>query len=105
MARIKLRGDKDIDIRCAIADFGVKAGVMQANAIVFDTGVVNVQGRGSINLKTEEMDLTLKPQPKDGSVASLNSPLYIRGTFGKPTSAPTWVGLPRRARAHSSWES
>jgi len=87
-ARVKLRGDKDIDIRCAIADFGVKAGVMQANAIVFDTGAVNVQGRGTINLKTEEMDITLKPQPKDGSIASLNSPLYIRGTFGTPKIGP-----------------
>jgi uncharacterized protein involved in outer membrane biogenesis len=87
-ARVKLRGDKDIDIRCAIADFGVKAGVMEANAIVFDTGAVNVQGRGTINLKTEEMDITLKPQPKDGSIASLNSPLYIRGTFGKPNIGP-----------------
>jgi uncharacterized protein involved in outer membrane biogenesis len=87
-ARVKLRGDKEIEIRCAIADFGVKAGVMQANAIVFDTGVVNVQGRGNINLKTEEMDITLKPQPKDGSIASLNSPLYIRGTFGKPNIGP-----------------
>lgn len=87
-ARIKLRGDKEIDIRCAIADFGVKAGMMQANAIVFDTGVVNVQGRGTINLKTEEMDITLKPQPKDGSIASLNSPLYIRGTFGTPNIGP-----------------
>jgi AsmA protein len=87
-ARVKLRGDKDIDIRCAIADFGVKAGVMEANAIVFDTGAVNVQGRGTINLKTEEMDITLKPQPKDGSIASLNSPLYIRGTFGTPKVGP-----------------
>jgi AsmA protein len=87
-ARIKLRGDKEIEIRCAIADFGVKNGMMQANALVFDTGVVNVQGGGNINLKTEEMDITLKPEPKDRSIASLNSPLYIRGTFGAPDVGP-----------------
>jgi AsmA protein len=88
VARIKLRGDKDIDIRCAIADFGVKDGVMQTNALVFDTSVVNVGGSGSINLKDEQMDLTLKPQPKDGSLASLRTPLYIRGTFGEPDIGP-----------------
>jgi uncharacterized protein involved in outer membrane biogenesis len=87
-ARIKLKGDKDIEIRCAIADFGVKNGVMQANALVFDTTVVNVGGSGSINLKNEEMDLTLKPEPKDRSIASLNSPLYIRGTFSEPDVGP-----------------
>jgi AsmA protein len=82
--RLKLKGDKEIDIRCVIADFGVKGGVMQANALVFDTTVVNISGGGSINLKSEEMDLTLKPQPKDGSIASLRSPLHVKGTFSEP---------------------
>jgi AsmA protein len=95
-ARLKLRGDKDIEIRCAIADFGVKGGMMQANAIVFDTAVVNVQGGGNINLKSEAMDITLKPEPKDRSIASLNSPLYIRGTFGAPEVGPDMGRLAAR---------
>ena len=90
VARVKLKGDDTIDIRCAIADFGVKDGLMNTNAFVFDTQVVNVEGTGSVNLKTEEMDLTLNPHPKDRSVASLNSPLYIRGTFSAPKVAPDW---------------
>jgi AsmA protein len=89
-ARVKLRGDEPIDIRCAIADFGVKNGLMQTNAFVFDTQVVNVEGKGSVNLKNESMDLTLDPHPKDKSIASLNSPLYIRGTFGAPKFSPDW---------------
>ena len=88
VAKTKLQGDKPVDIRCAIGDFAVNDGVMHSNALVFDTGVVNVQGGGQINLKDEAMDLTLKPQPKDTSIASLNSPLYIRGTFGQPKVAP-----------------
>ncbi|HEX7054340.1 MAG TPA: AsmA family protein, partial [Burkholderiales bacterium] len=87
-ARVKLKGDEQIDIRCAIADFGVKGGVMSTNALVFDTSVVNVQGGGTVNLKTEQMDIKLEPKPKDGSIASLRSPLYIRGTFGQPDIGP-----------------
>lgn len=87
-ARVKLKGDEQIDIRCAIADFGVKGGVMSTNALVFDTSVVNVQGGGTVNLKTEEMAIKLEPKPKDGSIASLRSPLYIRGTFGQPDIGP-----------------
>ena len=87
-ARVKLKGDETIGIRCAIADFGVKNGMMQTNAFVFDTSVVNVEGGGVINLKTEEMDLKLDPKPKDSSIASLNSPLYVRGTFGDPRVSP-----------------
>jgi uncharacterized protein involved in outer membrane biogenesis len=69
---------------------------MQANALVFDTTVVNIGGGGQINLKTEEMDLTLKPEPKDRSVASLKSPLYIRGTFGEPQVGPDMGRLAAR---------
>ncbi|HEX4929044.1 MAG TPA: AsmA family protein [Burkholderiales bacterium] len=88
VAKTKLQGDEPVPIRCAIGDFAVKNGVMHTNALVFDTNVVNVQGSGEVNLKSEAMDLKLKPQPKDSSVASLNSPLYIRGTFGEPKVSP-----------------
>ena len=86
--RVKLRGDKEIDIRCAIADFGVQKGIAQANAFVFDTTVVNVGGSGTINLANEQMDLKLKPQPKDKSIGSLRTPLHIKGTFGQPDVGP-----------------
>lgn len=87
-ARLKLKGDEPVKIRCAIADFAVKDGLMQANALVFDTPVVNVGGGGTINLKNEQMDLKLKPEPKDRSIASLNSPLQARGTFSQPKIGP-----------------
>jgi AsmA protein len=96
VARLKLKGDEPVKIRCAIADFGVKDGLMQANALVFDTEVVNVGGSGSINLKNEQMDLTLKPEPKDRSIASLKSPLYLRGTFSKPEVGPDMGRLATR---------
>jgi AsmA protein len=88
VAKTKLQGDEPVDIRCAIGDFAVKDGVMHTNALVFDTKVVNIQGGGQINLKDEGMDLTLKPEPKDRSIASLNSPLHIRGTFSEPKISP-----------------
>lgn len=88
VARVKLEGDKPVEIRCAVADFNVKEGVMSTNAFVFDTAVVKVEGGGTINLRTEEMDVKLNPRPKDSSVASLNSPLYVRSTFSKPQITP-----------------
>ena len=94
VARTKLAHDtKPVDIRCAIGDFTAKDGMLTTNAFVFDTQVVNVEGTGSVNLKSEQMDLTLNPHPKDRSVASLNSPLYIKGTFGEPKVAPDWKKL------------
>jgi uncharacterized protein involved in outer membrane biogenesis len=92
-ARVKLKGDEPIDIRCALADFSVKKGIMSANAFVFDTSAVLVEGAGTINLQTEAMDLTLNPKPKDSSIASLNTPLFVRGTFSDPKVAPEWGKL------------
>jgi AsmA protein len=96
VARVKLKGDDNVDIRCAIADFAVKDGLATSNAFVFDTQVVNVEGTATINLKSEEMDVKLNPHPKDRSLASLNSPLYIRGTFGAPKVAPDWKRIGTR---------
>jgi AsmA protein len=88
LAAVKLKGDEQIPIRCAIADFAVKGGLMQANAFVVDTTVVRVDGGGVVNLKNEQMDLRLSPKPKDSSVASLNSPLFLQGTFSEPKVSP-----------------
>jgi AsmA family protein len=93
---VKLKGDQPIEIRCAIADFAVKDGMAQTNAFVFDTAVTNVTGSGSINLKTEEMDLTLRPQPKDSGIGSLRTPLHIRGTFSEPQVGPDMGKLAAR---------
>jgi AsmA protein len=95
-ARVKLKGDQEIDIRCVIADFGVKGGVAQTNAFVFDTTVVNIGGNGTINLKTEEMDMKLKPEPKDRGVGSLRTPLHIKGTFSEPDIGPDMGKLAAR---------
>jgi AsmA protein len=84
ITKVKLQGDKQVKIRCFVGDFGVKDGVADANAFVFDTEVVNIGGSGQIDLKNEQLNLTLFPEPKDGSVASLRTPLYIRGTFSHP---------------------
>jgi uncharacterized protein involved in outer membrane biogenesis len=93
VAKVKLKGDEKIEVRCAIADFAVEKGLMRTNALIFDTTVVKVEGGGVINLASEEMDLKLDPKPKHGSIASLNTPLFVKGTFGEPKVAPEWGKL------------
>jgi len=55
-----------------------------------------VSGEGTINLKTEEMNITLKPMPKDGGIGSLRTPLHIKGTFGQPDVGPDMGKLAAR---------
>lgn len=81
---LNLTGDKLIKLRCAVADFQVKAGVMQTEALVVDTQVTTLLGSGSIDLAHEQLDLTLTPKTKTTSPVALRSPIYIRGSFAKP---------------------
>jgi uncharacterized protein involved in outer membrane biogenesis len=72
------------DVRCAVADFAVQNGQMQARHIVFDTGVVQVNGSGRINLNDESLKLVLKGKPKSFRLIRLNAPIVIGGHLGAP---------------------
>ncbi len=80
----KMQGDKPTTIRCGVADFGVKGGVMQVNALVLDTEDTNVSGAGTIDLGQEAINITLTPRPKDKSPLVLRGPIHIGGTLAKP---------------------
>ncbi|MEO7400599.1 MAG: AsmA family protein [Polaromonas sp.] len=91
-----LRGDRNVQLRCAAAAFDVKQGLMSSRAIVLDTSDTVITGEGKISLADETLDILLKPEPKDHSILSLRSPLRIGGTFGKPSAGPDKTALAGR---------
>lgn len=72
------------DVRCAVADFTVKDSMMQAQRIVFDTGVVVVNGSGHIDLKDESMKFVLKGDAKKFRLVRLKAPILIGGHLTQP---------------------
>lgn len=84
MLALKVTGDKPIDLRCVVADFSVKDGVLHSNTLLFDSEVTTVHADGKIDLGTEKLDLTLTQRTKDPSPVSLRSPIHVRGSFAKP---------------------
>lgn len=81
---LNVTGDKLVTLRCGVADFSVKNGVMHADALIVDTAVTTVFGAGSIDLGQEKLDLTLNPKTKNTSPLALRSPIYVRGSFARP---------------------
>ena len=85
--------DKQIPLRCAFADFGVRDGLMTSRSLALDTTDTLVIGEGTVNLKDEKLDLLLKPRPKDRSILTFRSPLRIGGTFADPSFFPDLKAL------------
>lgn len=84
MLQLKLSGDKNIQIHCGVADFGVNKGVMRSKVFLLDTDITRLTVSGDINLREEALDLTLVQKSKKLSVISLRPPIHVRGTFAKP---------------------
>ncbi|MBJ6978647.1 AsmA family protein [Luteimonas sp. MC1895] len=85
--------DRQVAVRCAFGDFAVQDGVMTTRALAFDTEDTIIIGEGTIDLGEEQLDLLLKPRPKDRSILALRSPLVIDGSFRDPGFRPDMARL------------
>ena len=78
------KSNKETPVRCAIADFDVKNGVMTTNTLVADTGVVLAKGRGTVDLRTERMDFRIEGDSKKPRLVRLFVPITIKGPIMAP---------------------
>ncbi|MBW8364006.1 MAG: AsmA family protein [Rhizobium sp.] len=85
--QLKLAGDEPVRIRCGIADFGVKQGVMQPDILVLDTDVSRIDGSGRIDLGQERLDLTMVPKSRKLSLVALRTPIHVQGSFAHPQAS------------------
>jgi uncharacterized protein involved in outer membrane biogenesis len=97
---------KHAEISCSVAHFEMKDGIAEIDALVLDLGSMIVVGDGKINLKTEELDVSLNPSPKKGvglpgigrlsaSLGELTQPFKLGGTLARPALAidPTQTAI------------
>jgi uncharacterized protein involved in outer membrane biogenesis len=76
--------NKQTSLRCGLADFKVSKGVLTAQQVVFDTGVVLAKGSGTIDLETERMDLRIDGASKKARLVRLFAPITIKGPLSQP---------------------
>lgn len=94
-----LRGDQNVELRCAAMAFDVDKGLMTSRSVVLDTADTVFYATGQANLATEKLDFVVRPEPKDASFLSLRTPLVIGGTFGSPSGGVQVVPLAERGLA------
>jgi uncharacterized protein involved in outer membrane biogenesis len=76
--------DKDTTVRCGVAAFQAQQGVLGARTVFIDTSKVLITGRGTINLATEHLDLSLQGDPKKLRLLRLRTPITVHGTLLHP---------------------
>ncbi|HVY84168.1 MAG TPA: AsmA family protein [Caulobacterales bacterium] len=79
------KDQSQVGIRCGIADFQVRNGVMNANSIVVDTDTMLITGSGSVSLRDETMHLHIKGDPKEPRLIRVAAPIAIRGRLRSPS--------------------
>jgi uncharacterized protein involved in outer membrane biogenesis len=75
------KGLDETTIKCALGQFEIKKGVAKTRSFLFDTKHMTMTGKGTIDLKTETVDLLLQPRPKDPALISLATGLRVTGTL------------------------
>ncbi len=78
------KSQQETPIRCAVVDFRARDGVLNADRIVLDTGVVLVTGTGDIDLRNENLNFVLKGKPKKFRLIRLSAPITIKGGLTSP---------------------
>jgi hypothetical protein len=92
-----LSGKQQTNIRCVTGDFQVRGGVMSARSVVFDTDVMNVTGKGNINLKDETVSMELQGHPKKLTLLRLRAPIVVSGPLKSPNVGIKSGSIPAQA--------
>lgn len=93
----KLFGDKPVRINCGVSDVSFTNGLARARTFVLDTQDAVIDTTGAVDLASERLALTIRPDSKGLRIFSLRSPLYVGGTLKKPTVSPDIGVLALRA--------
>ncbi len=85
---LTLAGDEShTQVRCAVASFDSKNGVMTSQHLILDTDPVRVEGRGNINLADETFNLRMQGHPKNFQPFRLRVPIGVSGKLAEPKIA------------------
>lgn len=97
--RILATRDANVKLRCAVVDLAIKNGMATPQVFVIDTTDTVVTGGGTLNFKSEVLDLVTRAEPKDFSPFVLRTPINIKGTFKDPDVKPQIGPLATRGAA------
>jgi uncharacterized protein involved in outer membrane biogenesis len=76
------------EIKCIVSRFNIANGIATSQALQFDLTNIYGNGKGTINLGTEGLDMEIDPKTRSAAIASLAVPIDIKGTLANPSVTP-----------------
>jgi uncharacterized protein involved in outer membrane biogenesis len=88
-----LLGESDTTaLNCIVSRFQVENGLATSRAMVLDTATFSLAGTGTVDLRSEELDLTFDTSSRVPALVSLAIPFKVQGTMKNPQVIPDPVG-------------
>jgi hypothetical protein len=95
------RKDPYTDVQCAVVRLPVRDGIATSQrSIAYETTRVNIVAAGTIDFRTEALDLAIRPTVKEGlgvGVANLAELVKVTGTLADPSIGLDTLGSARAA--------
>jgi uncharacterized protein involved in outer membrane biogenesis len=88
-----------VELRCTLADLAIRDGIVNTRSLVVDTPIADIGGEGTINLETEEIDITLLARPDETPLPTDRTGISITGTLADPEINVNPVALAARGAA------
>lgn len=85
-------GDGRVPLRCFAGRFVVAGGVGRPSPLVVDTREFRADGRGTLDLGAERLDLLFAPRPKHAALLRASPALRLTGPFSAPRAVPVTAG-------------
>lgn len=89
------------ELKCGVVNVAIRDGLISSdNTIAVETGKMNVVSSGTVNLKNEELDLAVRPAPREGigiSAGSVAKLMRLRGTLASPHLGVDEAGVAKTA--------
>lgn len=82
-------------INCVVSQFDIKDGLATSKALLFDTELATMSGKGTVNLASEALDLEIDPRPKSATINTA-VPINVGGTLAAPSFAPNELAAARK---------
>jgi AsmA family protein len=87
------------EVRCALGQFQAKDGLFQTRQLLIDTDTVLIHGDGTVDLRSEVLDLTFRGEPKTVRLGRIRSPLSVTGPMRNPAFGLSPGALSKQAGA------